>query len=206
MATENTQTVVDAAKDRATPAAAATDARKTDDLDALLAEFSAGTAQPAKTVTKPDTQTTTAATTAPDKRLDAIEERLRTEQMQRDLAPVVSKIKAAMPAEILDDAEVEDWLEGRARRDPRLAQAWQNRHQNPEAWGKVVDALGQQMAKKFAKVPDKGATEDRAAVTAAVRGASTVAPVGKAPDYSRMSPREFGDAVEKEHGYRPQGT
>lgn len=206
MATENTQTVVDAAKDQAKPGTAATDARKTDDLDTLLAQFATETAKPGTSATKPETTTTTATTTAPDKRLEAIEQRLANEQMQRDLAPVISKIKAAMPAEILDDAEIEDWLDGRARRDPRLAQAWQNRHQNPEAWGKVTDALGQQMAKKFAKVPDKAATEDRAAVTAAVRGASTVAPTGKAPDFSRMSQREYGDAVEKEYGYRPQGT
>ncbi len=199
---ENTQAVVDDTKGQATPGAAGTDARKPDDLEALLAEFTAGTADKAP-APKPETKTDTAATTAPDKRLEAIEARLARQQVETDLKPVIAKLKGSMPEGFFDDTEIEDYLAARAQRDPRLASAWQNRHDNPAAWGKVVDALGQQMAKKFASLPDKGATEDRAAVTAAVRGASTKAPEGKVPDYSRLSNAEYAEKVEKEFGFRP---
>lgn len=200
-----TQTVVDD-KTKAQPeaAAAGTDAPKADDLDSLLAEFAAQT-KPAATATKPETttETTSAPAASTDKRIEAIERRYAEEAVARDLRPVIEKIKGKVPEGFFEDTEIEDWVAARAQRDPRLANAWMNRHQNPTAWGKVVDAIGEQMAAKFKKLPDRGATEDRAAVTAAVRGASKQAPEGKAPDYSRKSDAEFAKDVEEKYGFRP---
>ena len=98
---------------------------------------------------------------------------------------------------------MEAWLDAQARSDPRLAAAWSQRHANPKQFQKVVTGLSQSFAKKYGKLPDKQATEDREAVTAAVRGASTRAPEGKAPDYSGKSDAEFREDVRKNYGFNP---
>lgn len=192
--------VVEATDGQAKPGTEGTDARKADDLDTLLAEFAAGT----KSASKPETKTaTTTASEDVGKRVETLEKRLAEREFQTELQPILKRIRGDISPEVLDDSELADLLDGRAKRDPRLADAWMNRHQNPKAWAKVEEAIGREISGKFAKLPDKAATEDRAAVTAAVRGASQKAPEGKAPDYSKMSDGEFAKAVEGQHGYRP---
>jgi len=110
---------------------------------------------------------------------------------RQDMDKTVKSIRGDLDPEMFDDATVRGWINARADDDPRLAQAWVNRHNNPKQFEKVVTQLGRDFQKKFSKMPDKGATEDRDAVTAAVRGASTRAPAGQAPDFSRMTDREF---------------
>lgn len=201
---EADQTVVTESDGQAKPGTEATDARKPDDLDTLLAEFekTASSSPASKPETKPET-----AQVAPDvaKRLEALERERADDRVQRDLAPVIAKIKEGLPApDLLDDQEIIDLLDGRAKRDPRLAAAWANRHTNPKAWDGVVTALSRELSGKFKKLPDKAATEDRDAVAAAVRGASTTTPPpAKAPDYSKMGNAEYAAQVEKEHGFRP---
>jgi hypothetical protein len=60
--------------------------------------------------------------------------------------------------------------------------------------------LGKSFAKKFSKMPDKQATEDRETVAAAVRGASTRAPEGKAPNFAAMSDNDFQAEKDKLFG------
>ncbi len=62
---------------------------------------------------------------------------------------------------------------------------------NPRQWGRIKSELGREFKKKFDRVPDLQVTEDRAAVVAAVRGASTKAPVEKPPNLGQMSDAEF---------------
>lgn len=204
MAEEVTQTAVTETDGTAKPAQEATDAQKTEpSLDDLLKEFEQETTiETQARSSKPDKQSEASAD-SPDtsKRLEALEQRLAEEQLRKDLSPVIEKIKEGFP--LLENDEIIDLLDGRAKRDPRLANAWANRHTNPKGWEKVVDAIGRDMSGRLAKLPDKAATEDREAVTAAVRGASTRASEGKAPSYGKMSDREFSDTVEKELGFRP---
>lgn len=203
MATEDTKAVVDETKDQAKPDAAGTDARKADDLDALLNEFDSTATKPAEA--KPDTKAdTTAKGDDPvAQRLAALEEREADRQFQSDIKPAIDRVRGNVPTEVYDDDDVRDWMDREARKDPRLQQAWRDRHKDPAKFGKVLDGLSRKLAQKFAKAPDKNATEDREAVTAAVRGASTKAPEGKAPKFGELSNSEFSKSVKENYGFDP---
>ena len=191
---QTTQTAVETTKPPAQPGGAEAGARNDgDDLDKLLAEFDDGSQpkpppEPAKPEPKPGA--------ADDLKALADEVRgLRTERQRetfrRDMDAAIKDVRGNLDPEFFDDTFVESWMDAQARQDPRLAAAWAQRHDNPKQFAKVKETLGRQFAKKYGKLPDKQATEDREAVTAAVRGASTRVPEGKAPDYSKMSPAEF---------------
>lgn len=86
------------------------------------------------------------------------------------------------------------WLLSQAALDPHLAEAWQHRRDSPEHNAYAVRALKRAfkaMRAEVDRMPDPEATEDRALVAQAVRGASRTAPAGRAPDYSRMTDSEF---------------
>lgn len=177
---------------------------KGDDLDTLLSQYdeSTGKTEPKST---PE-QKPGAAQMTPDaiKRLETLEKTLADDRFQKEIAPVIKDVRGDIPADVMTDEEIQDWMEGRAKRDPRLAQAWIDRPKNPQAWGKVQEGLRKELSKKFSKLPDANATEDHAAVAeAVVRGASKQAPESKAPDYSRMSPAEYREDVYKRFGYYP---
>lgn len=203
MADDN-KAVVDATKDQAKPDAAGADARKADDdLDALLAEFAPTTA--GKSEAKPDTKTepTKDQGSPVEGRVKALESQLSEYLFKQEAQPVITAIRGDIPADVFTDDEVVDWLDGQAKRNPGLQNAWANRHQNPKGFKKVVDVLARDFQKKFAKMPDRGATEDREMVAAAVRGASTKAPEGKAPNYAKLSNADFAKSIEDEYGFRP---
>lgn len=175
-----------------------------DSWDELLAQFE----QETSTDNQASKETAQQQTAQPDQaaldRLNAIEQRIEQQEFQKDMGEVVSNIRGDLPNDVFDDAFVEAWIDAQARRDPRLQNAWVNRRNDPKRFGKVVNELGKQFGKKFSDLPDKNATEDREAVTQAVRGATQKSPEGgKGPDYSGMSDAEFRNAVAKEHGFNP---
>lgn len=189
MSEENTQTVVDETNVAAVPATEATSARTDDDLDTLLKEFDTETKSPEPA------QPATAAPAAIDPAVaneTVLSEAkfIRQERFQKDMDETIKKVRGDLPEELFDGSLVQAWIDSQATKDPRLAQAWANRHADPKKFGQVVTELGKRFS-KYGKLPDKQATEDREAVTAAVRGASTRAPEGKAPDFSRLTPAEF---------------
>lgn len=192
-----TQAVVDETKAPAQPGAAETNARETtgDDLDTLLSEYKPAETRPPETPKPEQTGSANETKDAAREVLDARDE-IRRERFDKDMNDTIAKVRGDMPKEYFDDDLVRAYIDGRATKDTRLADAWINRMRNPQQFAKVVEALGRDFAKKYGKLPDKNATEDREAVTAAVRGASTKAPEGKAPDYSKMTDAEF--AAEKE--------
>lgn len=86
------------------------------------------------------------------------------------------------------------WWEGRldvaARQDPRLTQAWLARESKPEAWKKIQAHLKKQLESELSIRRDL--TDDRDAVTAAVRSASKApARESVAHDFDNMSDAEF---------------
>jgi hypothetical protein len=105
----------------------------------------------------------------------------RQERFQKDMNATIKNVRGDLPEELFDGPLVQAWIDAQAKKDPRLATAWANRHTDPKKFEQVVGALGKEFSKIRPKLPDKQATEDREAVTAAVRGASTQAPAGKAP-------------------------
>lgn len=203
MSENEEQTVVEESKDQSKTGAEEQDARQDDDdLDTLLAQYekdteSEASSKPGKSGEAQD----------PNKelmdRLQALEESTARSETRADLNKTIESIRGDLDPETFDDQFMEAWLDGRARTDPRLSQAWADRHNNPKQFQKVVGSLAKDFEKKFNSLPNKEATEDREAVAAAVRGASTKSPEGKAPNYGGKSNQEFADDVEKEFGFRP---
>lgn len=190
---EDKQTVAEETEPEAKPAVEESSAQDDgDDLDSLLNQFDEGTKEEAKSTPEPaaDNETLT--------RLTQLEKQLADQQFQNDMTTVVGKVRGDMDPELFDDTFVEAWVDAAARKQPKLQKAWESRHKDPSGFNKVVSALGRDFNKKFQSMPDKAATEDREAVTQAVRGASNKAPdSGGAPDFSSMSDAEAREAMQK---------
>lgn len=144
------------------------------------------------------------------KRMDAwearqseVESRDRERQFKQDMDKTIQEIRGDLDPGTYDDTFMEAWVEAQARDDQRLQHAWADRHDNPKHFARVVETLGREFGKKFKSAPDAQATEDREAVSAAVRGASTPAPVEKPADYSNMNDNEFREEMEKKYGISP---
>lgn len=196
MSEEDKQAVVDEADVSATQDTGATSAREEDDLDKILAEFNEQTrpAEPSKP--EPTAGATNDQTNAAAEVLAARDE-IRSERFQRDMGATIKDVRGDLPTDLYDDDFMTSWIDAQAKKDPRLAQAWVNRNSNPQSFAKVKAGLGREFAKRYGKLPDKAVTEDREIVTAAVRGASTKAPEGKAPDYAKMSNSELDSEWQK---------
>ncbi len=124
-------------------------------------------------------------------------------QFKRDMNDTVATIRGDLDPEVFDGPLIEGWLDSQAKQDPRLAKAWLERHANPKQFAQVTTALAKNFAKKFSKLPDRQVTEDREAVTAAVRGASNRAPENPPANYAGKSDAEFREDVHKKYGFRP---
>lgn len=193
----NTQAVA-STETPAAPVVEGNGAQAPTDYDSVMAEFDqinrkSDTPSPAPAAQQP------AAAVPPDalKRIEQLERSLAEQKTAQDIKPVISNIRGDIPENVLSNEEVLDLIDGRARRDPRLQKAWLEREANPGTWKKIEKALGQELSKKFSKLPDPNATEDREAVTAAVRGASSRAPEGKVPEYGSMNNNEFRSELQK---------
>jgi len=204
---QTTQTAVDATQAPATPGATADSARNDgEELDKLLSEYD----QSNKTSSTPEPARPESTGTA-DTDLKALADEvrgLRTERQKetfrKDMDAMVKNVRGNLDPEFFDDVLVESWIDAQARQDSRLLQVFANRHDNPKQFAKIVDTLNRNFARKWSKLPDKGATEDRAAVAAAVRGASTTAPPEKPPEYASKSNTEFRNEVREKYGYTPK--
>lgn len=176
---ETTQPVATEANGAAAPTPEAVSGAQ-DDLDSLLAQFDAPklAEQPKPEQAKPETKPEEPKAAAPDPGTEARLRAIEAEFVDRDINNAVSVVKHAMgdSASRLPDSLIRGALQDQASRDPRFARAWQQRGSNKAAFEKVLDGLGRQLSKELATVPDANATEDKAALRAAVRSASTVSP------------------------------
>lgn len=182
-----------------------TDARTDgNELDTLLKTYDEQTTQPAAATQTPPAQTQT----EPDLKVIAAKmqqfETFATEahnaKYKRDMNDTVAAIRGDLDPDVFDPALIEGWLDAQAKQDPRLAQAWIERDAKPKQFEQVKTALAKNFAKKFSKLPDRQATEDRETVAAAVRGASTRTPEGKAPDFGKLSDSDFQKEKDKLFG------
>jgi len=196
MTEETTQPVADTTN--ATPEAVTADtSARTDDLDALLGQFEAGT-QP-----QPEPKPAAAPTDDVAKRVEQLERTLAETKFKSDFEPVLKRIRGEIPAEVFSDEEITDWLDGKAKRNPALQTAYLNRNKNPAAWAKVEKTFNAELAKKFSRLPDPDATAERDAVAAAVRSASTKAPPEKPLSLSGLSNAEYNQKVKEQFGFNP---
>lgn len=199
-----TQAVVTETETPVIPGVEVESAREEPSLDALLAQYDKDV-QPADRVeTQPDrTLETNPETPTRDPRVDKLIERQIALESQADMDATLKDVRGNLDPQFFDDTIVRAWIDGEAARDPRLARAWVNRKENPKQFEQVKAALGRNFAKKFSRLPDRQATEDRELVTASVRGASTKAPEGKAPEFAKLNNKDFSKEVQEKYGFNP---
>jgi hypothetical protein len=203
--TDTTQAVVDAVDTQPKAGSEANDARTGDDLDALLDQFKQQTA-PAPTPPPAPAAAPTPELKDLEARFQAVEgvaKQLSDQKFKSDITQTVKNVRGEIPADVIPDDVVEAWLDAQARKDPRLQKAWLERDNSPEQFNRITAELGKKFAKNFAKMPDRAATEDREAVTAAVRGASTKAPADPPPNYANSSNTDFRKDVQAKYGFDP---
>lgn len=203
--TTNTQTVVDAADTAPVAGSEVNDARNDgNDLDTLLAQYAE------QTRTAPVSPTPTQSVTPDVNSLAAEVQSLKGAvaevnnfKFQRDMNEMVKDVRGDMDPEVFDDDFVAAWVDAKARQDTRLQTAWLQKEANPGQFKKVKAELGKAFVKKFSRLPDRQVTEDREAVTAAVRGASTRAPESAPINFKGMSNSEYRKTVRDEYGFDP---
>ena len=197
--TDTTQAVVDTSNAAAMPAATETNAQtNVDDLDSLLAEFDQSTARgPAASPPDPQ-QTQQTQPVISEDRVRRIEDRIFQDDLNSTIKNIVGDLK-------IPDRFAKGWIDQIARENPTVANAFLNRSSDPKAWKRIETALSKEISKDFkALTPvDEGATVDRAAVTAAVRGASTKAATETEPSYGSMSSRDGRKHVKEKYGFDP---
>lgn len=198
--TDQTQAVVDKTDTPPVAGSEVESARKdVDDLDALLAEFD----QQAK---KPDTVSPPAPAPQPQTEVRAPDPDIayiRQRFDRQDMVETINRVRGDLDPEVFDDDIVEGWLNAKAMKDHRLSVAYMQRASNPQAWAKVQAQLGKEFAKKGSRLVDREATDDRAAVAASMRGASSRAPEERPVDTSGMSNSEYRKYMRDNFGFDP---
>jgi hypothetical protein len=201
-----TQTATENANDPAKPGSEATNgapADTNDDLETALNEYDAAN----EGSSNGQTQTKPADETADDtkKRLERLERQDAERVYRADLESAVGSIRGEFTAEEVDNEFIETWLDARAKKDPRVAQAWMKRHDDPAKYKRVLNGLKNEFAQKHARLRnvDRETTETTVVVADAVRRASNKAPEGKAPDFTKLSDAEYREKVRKEYGFNP---
>lgn len=136
-------------------------------------------------------------------RTDAVLQQYQQERWQQqesaDFAEVLSEAGEYLNGLPVAEDFAKRWFLAEAQLDPNLKEVWDHRRDSPEHQAYAVRALKRafkKMQHSAKRTPDPHATEDRAAVTAAVRGAGGRVPDSVRPNYERMNPAEF--AAEKD--------
>jgi len=183
MTETDTQAVAPETEGQAAPAPEATSAQEpTQNLDQLLSEFTTETAK-----SKPAPQAPAAPAASESEALRKVAEL----EFKIEFPPILQRIRGDIPEDVLGNEELTDLLDGRAKRDPALREAFANRASNPRGWARIEKALNAEYSQRFQSRVDANATADREAVSAAVRGTSTKVPEQRAPNYGAMTDAEF---------------
>ena len=193
MTDTTTQAAVDATDATAKPVADVNNAQDTgDDLDTLLSQYEAQTAKAAPASPPQTPQVTQPQTPSIDAdRVRRIEDRLFKQDLDEAVSGIVGDLK--VPRRMATG-----WLDQMARERPAIANAFMQKDSNPQGWKQVQQSLAREFAREVESVSyDKNVSEDRSAVAAAVRGASTKAPTEPPPNYSSLSNSEIREEYRK---------
>lgn len=161
-----------------------------DDLDTLLSEYDSQKGEASADGSDDG------ASTTDDKGVEAavqraMEKQRAAEQTREDMGTLIANVRGELDAETFDDTFIEAHLDALARKDPRITSAWSNRRTNPQGWAKVEKKIAEGFQSRFARAVDAQATEDRAALAASVRSATSNSADGAAPSFKDMSNAEF---------------
>jgi hypothetical protein len=122
---------------------------------------------------------------------------IKQHEYERDLNATIANVRGSLDKNQIRDAHVQAWLDTQVRQDETLKNTWLNRAQDPRMWQAAERNLKSQFHKEFSRqVFDTEATEDRALVASAIRGASGPAQVEPPKNYSRMSNKDFRDELQ----------
>lgn len=189
------QTNVSAPPDTAAPSAPdATD----DTFDKLNAEYEQRNAQRSSPAPQQQQQP------QDQDRLLQLEQKFWKQNAEREENQVVEQLMKENPG--ISRRSVQGWINQMAREEPGLSTAFREHVEGtgkPREWERWKKVLSREFAREHSNRADKAATEDREAVTAAVKGASTKAPEAKPPNFGNMSPGEFSKFVRDNYGYDP---
>lgn len=205
MTDQTTQTAVDTTNAPAEPGAAGAGAQENgDELDTLLKEFDTQAAPPAPAPQTQPVQQQGAgddlAKLVEDRVGRALEKHETRQRIETQYNALIEKIHTDTGA---SQRLVRGFIEELGKNNPELGNKYFQAKTDAER-NRIVTAVTREFQKELSAFKvDQQATEDHAAVTAAVRGASTKAPEGKAPDYSGMSNAEFRETHKREYGYYP---
>ncbi len=189
--TDTTDTAVDAPADA-----------PVDDIDALLAEFEAGTTQPQQTVSESAAERDLAIAEnirahteglqldSRRQELHAYEQQLALERDQKDAIAAFETIRGNLPAEMFDDRMLDAWVNSRAASDLAIQQAWQNRLADPRTYERTLSKLAIEFGEKFRRYEPESEV-DHAAIAQAVRGAGGKTPPEPPPRFDRMTDAEL---------------
>src|SRR5690348_14661265 len=120
MTESNTQAVATEADAQVTPAQEATSAQNTaPNLDDLLNEFDVTTAKPQ--TAQPAKPTTT------DPVVAELQREVASMKFEREIKPILARVRGDIPDSVLDDEELTALLDARAKKDPRVQNAYLNR-------------------------------------------------------------------------------
>lgn len=100
-----------------------------------------------------------------------------TQKVQGDIAAAVKTVEGSLGETKLPENLIRGALYDRVENDDNFKRAWINRDANPQAWDRVLKAIGGEIASGMKdEKADANVTDDVNAVAAAVRGASTSSP------------------------------
>jgi hypothetical protein len=159
-----------------------------DDLDKLLADFDEETSSQSEQSDQGSEQPTTSLDDEDKQFLQSLKE----QETERQINEEIDRMSEHVPEDVTIPNDVlRAMVEYKAAKNPKIADAFMKRHQNPEAWGKVSKSLVSEISKGFQKQPDKKSTQDREAVIAAVQSASTSSQEESQPDFSKMNDAQY---------------
>jgi len=157
-----------------------------DDLDTILAEFDQ------QVEDKPETDSN--ANEGP--RMKVVEDYIQAQQekdTRRAITESVTQLKEFDKSlNGVGNVAIEGFLQLKAQRDTRIADAFHKRDENPDGWQRVLKGMAHEFSQEF-KAPDAQITEDRNAMRAAVETQPETSD-SEAPsvsDLNRMSDAEF---------------
>lgn len=134
-------------------------------LDSLLSEFDSEANASTTDANAPNTETDENYGKKAYEMMQAEQSRRASEQYRLDMDKSVSTMREIV-GEGTDNAVLEAYLEGEAKRDSRIATAFQARYDNPAGWENVVKAVGKKLADGLNKQPDSGLQDSLDAVRA----------------------------------------
>lgn len=170
------------------------------DLETLLSEYESDLSETEESSTSAETSEIPAKGQGerPEDVKSAVEyvKQLQQEEINRktnqSIEDAVSTIRGELEQPLLPDRAIKGIIYEMAETNKAFVKAFQQREKHPDAWQRILKAVGADINKDLKEVPSPTLTDDRNALASAVQSASSKAPeADSAPDYGRMSDADF---------------